>query len=128
MAKNDDDIRLDTFIPDNYDNFGKLFGGSIEIRNFLEAISLCIPIFFIERLIFFNRNMKIFLILFSLTVVPLAIACLTGINGDSFLQFVGYMIHYYKDKKEYRYKRIQAVTSASKGKSTKKKKVKLKKK
>ncbi len=127
MSKNDD-IRLDTIIPDNYDNFGKLFGGFIEIRNFVEAICLCIPIYFIEKLIFFNSNMKIFLILFSLTVIPLAIACITGINGDSFLQFVGYMIHYYRDKKEYRYKRIQAVTSEHKGRSSKNKKVKLKKK
>lgn len=116
----DEKIDLSEYIPYNYDNFGRLFGGAIEIRNFIECIICVAPTFFIIKLIFFERNFKLFLILLFLLTLPLAIVCLTGVNGDSLFQFLGKMIRYVNTKKVYRYRRIQQYSKSDISKNKKK--------
>lgn len=116
------------YIPANYENFGKLLGGSIGIRNAVECLFLAGPITAIERFIFLPDNPKYFAISLVLISIPLAVICIMGVNGDSFLQFMRLVFIYSKGKKEYRYRRIQSATvKENKSKKAKKKKVKLKK-
>lgn len=104
---------LEQVIPHNYDNFGRLFGGAIGIRNTIEAIITGGILFLIFRIILFS-HIKLFALSIGLIVIPIVIVCITGIKGDTFYQFMGNIFRFNKNKKKYRYKRIMSAPSRQK--------------
>ena len=88
----------DTYIiPPNFMETGTLFGGTIKIRNALEALALTlligIPVFHLP----FRLTTKI--IITCLTVLPAALFALIGIDGDSLGSFILNYFRFLKNRR-----------------------------
>ena len=66
-------------IPANYTDSGKIFGGMLSLRNAIEAILLVALLGYLEYA------------LMAVTLIPLAILAMIGINGDSLFTFLAHM-------------------------------------
>ena len=80
------------FIPQNFIDTGSLFGGSIRLRNAVEAAVLAagtgIPLMYLP--LPFNWR----LILVIVISLPLAIFAVVGIEGDSLTEFLAHWFHF----------------------------------
>lgn len=105
--------------PDNYQNSGRMFNGMIESRNFIEAVIVVACLGFLEW-IFLNKLETVQMIaIMIITIGPLFIVALVGINGDSLSQFLMSLITFMKNKRKLRYRRIMknASTTGSRAKT-----------
>ena len=93
-------------IPPNFIETGTLFGGTIKIRNAIEALILIVligvPVFNLP----FNLTTNI--IIACLTVLPAALFAIIGIDGDSLSSFI---IHYFRFLKNRRIIGVQDTDS-----------------
>lgn len=113
MAEKEEEKAAVFFIPDNYTNSGGLFGGTLKLRNVIEALIFGgsiggIEYFFVD----IDLLYKVMLIVF--TALPLAIISLIGVKGDSFSQFLLAIFKFLKDKRKMRYRRIKKDGAVSK--------------
>lgn len=80
------------YLPPNFVEKWKLFGGSLDIRNAIEAgillLGVGVPVFHIPL----TLTMRI--IVFCLTALPLALLALIGIAGDSLSGFLLNALHF----------------------------------
>lgn len=80
------------YLPPNFVEKWKLFGGSLDIRNAIEAgillLGVGVPVFHIPL----TLTMRI--IVFCLTALPLALLPLIGIAGDSLSGFLLNALHF----------------------------------
>ena len=80
------------FIPQNFIDTGSLFGGSIRLRNAVEAAVLAagtgIPLMYLP--LPFNWR----LILVIVISLPLAIFAIVGIEGDSLTEFLAHWFRF----------------------------------
>lgn len=88
----------DTYIiPPNFIETGTLFGGTIKIRNALEALVLTlligIPVFHLPFPLTTN------IIIACLTVLPAALLALIGIDGDSLGSFILHFFRFLKNRR-----------------------------
>jgi hypothetical protein len=118
--KNQEEERPDVhYIPDNFMNSGRILNGMIETRNALEAAAIGGALAFIEWLLMMNMSsIKMFAIM-VITIGPIVIVGIVGVNGDSLSQFTLLIINFLKNKRKLRYRRIMknAKTSGSRAKS-----------
>ena len=92
-------------IPANFTESNKIFGGLINIRNAFEAIVIVLIIGFLEARFFaFSETVKI--VFMSLTLIPIGVFSLIGIDGDSILQFVKRLILFNRRKRKVHFRRI----------------------
>lgn len=91
-------------IPANYTDSGKLFGGMIELRNAIEAVVIILAAGYLEYLIIPAGTIKI--IVMVVTLLPLGIAALMGIDGDSLLQYLWYVIRFIKRRRKLHFQKI----------------------
>ena len=78
-------------IPSNYTDSGKILGGILSLRNLIEAVVLIVGFGFIElKLIPMQETVRI--IVMIVTLLPLGLLALTGIDGDSLLQYLGHIV------------------------------------
>lgn len=89
-------------IPQNYNFKNKLFG-IIYYSNLIFILIWSILIFSIINLIFQNLDIKIFL--FISFVFPIALINIVGINGESFIDILIYIVRYIFSTKLYLYKK-----------------------
>ena len=77
-------------VPANYTDSGKILGGLLSVRNVIEAIIL---VAFAEvKLLPIEDTARI--VVMVVTLLPLGIVSLIGIDGDSLLQYFGYIVHF----------------------------------
>ena len=83
QGQDDNDVYI---IPPNFIDTGTIFGGTIKLRNALEALILGIlisyPVFHLPL------TLTVRIIIACLTVLPLVIFALIGIGGESLSSFV----------------------------------------
>lgn len=109
-------------IPPNFIETGTLFGGTIKIRNAIEAFILTVligvPVFKLPFTLTTN------IIIACLTVLPAALFAIIGIDGDSLSSFI---IHFFRFLKNRRIIGAQETDSEKNAKTTERKQKKAKK-
>jgi len=104
-------------IPANYTDAGKLFGGMLEIRNTIEAVILVLFIGYPELMWMpVQTTMKI--VIMVVMLLPIGIAALMGIGGDSLGQYLFHMFLHWRRHRKLHMRRVgrPAVTDNSREK------------
>ena len=115
-------------IPANYTDSGKLLGGMVETRNAVEAVFL-IGLVGYPELMWLPVSATIKIVIMTVTLLPLGVVAVMGIDGDSLLQYLGHMIAFWRNKRKLHFRRIgykydpkQLKKPGSKGKKKKSRK------
>ena len=95
-------------IPANYTDSGKILGGILSLRNLIEAVVLIVGFGFIElKLIPMQETVRI--IVMIVTLLPLGLFALTGIDGDSLLQYLGHVVKFLRNRRRLHFKKIGGI-------------------
>lgn len=78
-------------IPANYTDSGKILGGMLEPRNAVEAVILLILTGY-PTLFVIPMSGTIRIVVATVTLLPLGVLALMGIDGDSLFQYLGHML------------------------------------
>jgi hypothetical protein len=92
-------------IPANYTDSGKLLGGMVETRNAVEAVFL-IGLVGYPELMWLPVSATIKIVIMTVTLLPLGVVAVMGIDGDSLLQYLGHMIAFWRNKRKLHFRRI----------------------
>ena len=91
-------------IPANYTESGKLFGGMLAPRNAIETLILLVVFGYIELfLIPMPTTAKV--IVAVVTLIPLGMISLMGIDGDSLFQYFGHICKHISRKRKLHFRR-----------------------
>ena len=92
-------------IPANYTDSGRLLGGMVEPRNAVEALILLVIVGYPElMLIPIPGNFKI--VVMTVSLIPLLVVSLMGINGDSLFQYIGHVMLFWKNRRKLTFRRV----------------------
>ena len=91
-------------IPANYTDSGRLFGGTVAPRNALETLIITVILGYVDL---FLIPMPIIakVIVSVITLIPLAMVSMMGIDGDSLFQYVWNVIMFMKRKRKLHFRR-----------------------
>lgn len=92
-------------IPANYTDSGKLLGGMIEPRNAVETAILLILAGYPE-LMWIPMPGTIRIVVMVVTLMPLAVLSVMGIDGDSLFQFVGHIVRFWFKRRKLHMRRV----------------------
>lgn len=92
-------------IPANYTDSGKLFGGLLELRNAIETGFLMAVLGYPE-LMLFHMPLRIRIVMMTLTLLPIAVLAMMGIDGDSLFQYLSHMGSFMIHKRLLHFRRI----------------------
>ena len=92
-------------IPANYTDSGKLFGGLLEARNAVEAGLLMLVLGYPE-LALFAMPLRIRIVVMTLTLLPVAVLAMMGIDGDSLFQYISHMVKYMVHRRKLHFRRV----------------------
>ena len=116
-------------IPANYTDSGKIFGGMLEIRNTVETGILLILLGYPE-LMLIPMSGTIRIVVMTVTLLPLSVLSLMGLDGDSLFQYLGHMVLYFARRRKLQFRRVgfpyEPKRQRKKGKDAKQKKKKAK--
>ena len=92
-------------IPANYTDSGKILGGMLSLRNVFEAFILVLVVGFIElKLIPMQDTVRI--VIMVVTLLPIALVALMGIDGESLFQYIGHVFKFLKHRRRLHFKKI----------------------
>lgn len=116
-------------IPANYTDSGKIMGGMLEVRNAVETGFLVALVGYPE-LMLIPMPIKIRIVVMTLTLLPLGVLSMMGIDGDSLFQYASHMLRYAANRRKLHFRRVGYRYDAGqlKRKQTKKKKAAKKRK
>lgn len=92
-------------IPANYTDSGKIMGGMLEVRNAVETGFLVALVGYPE-LMLIPMPIKIRIVVMTLTLLPLGVLSMMGIDGDSLFQYASHMIRYAANRRKLHFRRI----------------------
>lgn len=92
-------------IPANYTDSGKILGGMLEPRNAVETV-LLVALLGYPELILIPMPGIIRIVVMVLTLLPLAVVSMMGIDGDSLGQYLGHMISFVYNRRKLHMRRI----------------------
>ena len=92
-------------IPANYTDSGKLFGGMVDTRNAIETLFLVALVGYPE-LFLIPMPGTIRIVVMTVTLLPLAVLCVMGVDGGSLFQYLGHMIRFWTHRRKLHFKRI----------------------
>ena len=92
-------------IPANYTDSGKLFGGMIDTRNAVETVILVALVGYPELFLIPMSGM-IRIVVMTVTLLPLAVVSVMGVDGGSLLQYLGYIICFWTHRRKLHFRRI----------------------
>lgn len=91
-------------IPANYTDSGKWLGGLLSFRNAVETVILLAGLGYIEgALIPMSGTVRI--IVMVLTMLPLGLITMMGIDGDSLFEYVGHIFRFLRRKRKLHFKK-----------------------
>ena len=91
-------------IPADYTDSGKWLGGLLSFRNAVETIILLAGLGYIEgALIPMSGTVRI--IVMVLTMLPLGLITMMGIDGDSLFEYVGHIFRFLRRKRKLHFKK-----------------------
>ncbi len=92
-------------IPANYTDSGKILGGMLSLRNVFEALVLVLIFGFIElKLIPMQDTVRI--VIMVVTLLPIALVALMGIDGESLFQYIGHVFKFVRHRRRLHFKTI----------------------
>ena len=92
-------------IPANYTDSGKILGGMLELRNALEAGFLLILAGYPE-LMWLPATGTIKIVVMTVTLLPLGVLTVMGIDGDSLFQYMGHVLKFTGSRRKIHMKRV----------------------
>ena len=92
-------------IPANYTDSGKIMGGMLEIRNAVET-GLLVALVGYPELMLIPMPVKIRIVVMTLTLLPLGVLSMMGIDGDSLFQYVSHIIRYAVNRRKLHFRRV----------------------
>lgn len=92
-------------IPANYTDSGKLLGGFLEPRNAIEVLILIVLVGYPE-LMLIPMPGTIRIVVMTVTLLPLSIVAMMGIDGDSLFQYIGHIIYYIMNRRNLIFRRV----------------------
>jgi len=92
-------------IPANYTDSGKLFGGLLETRNAVETVILVVAIGYPE-LMLFSMPVTIRIVLMTVTLMPVAVVCMMGVDGDSLFRYTGHVFRFFVNRRKLHFRRV----------------------
>lgn len=78
-------------IPANYTDSGKLLGGMIDTRNAIETVLLLVLLGYPE-LFLIPMPGTIRIVVMTVTLLPLAVISVMGVDGGSLFQYLGHIV------------------------------------
>ena len=112
-------------IPANYTDSGKILGGMLEPRNAIEALILIVLVGYPE-LMLIPMPSTIRIVVMTVTLIPLGVVAMMGIDGDSLFQYLGHIIYYFVSRRKLTFRRVGYKYDQSRLKKRKKGKAKKK--
>ena len=92
-------------IPANYTDSGKLFGGMIDTRNAVETVFL-VGLVGYPELFLIPIPGTIRIVVITVTLLPLAVISVMGVDGGSLLQYLGHIIRFWTHRRKLHFRRI----------------------
>lgn len=92
-------------IPANYTDSGKIFGGMLEPRNAVETVILMIALGYPE-LVLIPMPGTIRIVVMTVTLLPLAVLSMMGIDGNSLFQYAGHMLRFFAGRRKLHFRRV----------------------
>ena len=92
-------------IPANYTDSVKIFGGMLELRNAVEAGFLLLLAGYPE-LMWLPVTGTIKIVIMTVTLLPLGVLAVMGIDGDSLFQYLGHVIKFAGSRRKIHMKRV----------------------
>jgi len=92
-------------IPANYTDSGKIFGGMIETRNAIETVILVLIVGYPE-LMWIPMPGNIRIVVMTVTLLPLAVLSMMGIDDDSLFQYLGHIIRFFIKRRKLHFRRV----------------------
>ena len=92
-------------IPANYTDSGKIFGGLLEVRNAVETVFLLLLLGYPE-LMFLVVPVKYKIVLMTLTLLPVGVLSMMGIDGDSLFQYISHIFRFFVNRRKLHYRRV----------------------
>ena len=91
-------------IPANYTDSGKWLGGLLSFRNAIETVVLLAGLGYIEGALIPMSGM-VRIIVMVLTMLPLGLITMMGIDGDSLFEYVGHIFKFLRRKRKLHFKK-----------------------
>ncbi len=92
-------------IPANYTDSGKIFGGMLETRNAIETVILVLIVGYPE-LMWIPMPGNIRIVVMTVTLLPLAVLSMMGIDDDSLFQYLGHIIRFFIKRRKLHFRRV----------------------
>ena len=92
-------------IPANYTDSGKILGGMLEPRNAIETVILLAIVGYPELMVIPMPG-TIRIVVMTVTLLPLGVLSMMGIDGDSLFQYLCHMIRYLVNKRKLHFRRV----------------------
>ena len=92
-------------IPANYTDSGKILGGMLEPRNAVETALVVLMLGYPE-LMLIPMSGTIRIVVMTVTILPLAVIAMMGIDGNSLFQYIGHIIRFFTNKRDLHFRRV----------------------
>ena len=103
-------------IPANYTDSGKILGGMLELRNAVEAGFLLLLVGYPE-LMWLPVGGTIKVVIMTVTLLPLGVLAVMGVDGDSLFQYLGHVIQFARNRRKIHMRRVGYRDPKEKGKA-----------
>ena len=91
-------------IPANYTDAGKIFGGLVAVRNLVESIIFCVALGYME-LVLIPMTETVRIIVMIVTILPIGLFALIGVDGDSLCQYLWRMLKFLFRRRKIHFKK-----------------------
>lgn len=92
-------------IPANYTDSGKLLGGMLDTRNAIETVILLLIVGYPE-LMLIPMPGTIRIVVMTVTLLPLAVISVMGVDGGSLFQYLAHIIRFWLHRRMLHFRRI----------------------
>lgn len=92
-------------IPANYTDSGKLLGGMVDTRNAIETLILLVLVGYPE-LVLIPMSGTIRIVVMTITLLPLAVVSVMGVDGGSLFQYLGHIVRFWLHRRKLHFRRI----------------------
>ena len=86
-------------IPANYTDSGKWLCGLLSIRNAIESMIVVFVLGYIEGALI-PMTVMVKTIVMVITIAPIGIITIIGVDGDSLFQYLGHVVRFIKRKRK----------------------------
>ena len=91
-------------IPANYTDSGRLFGGMVSTRNAIETLIIVVSLGYVE-LFLIPMTVMVKVIVAVVTLIPLGMVSMMGIDGDSLFGYLGNILSFLTYKRKLHFRR-----------------------